>query len=38
MREFIHRVLKLGITCLAITTLVVVTSITLIGLHIGGII
>lgn len=38
MKEFIYRVLKLGITCLAITTLVVVTSITLIGLHIGGII
>lgn len=38
MKEFIYKVLKLGVACLAITTLVVVTSITLIGLHIGGII
>ena len=38
MKEFIHKMLKLGITCLAITTLVLATSITLIGLHIGGII
>lgn len=38
MKKFIYKVLKLGVTCLAITTLVLVTSITLIGLHIGGII
>lgn len=38
MKEFIYKILRLGVTCLAITTLVLVTSITLIGLHIGGII
>ena len=38
MKNFIYKVLRLGVTCLAITTLVLATNITLIGLHIGGII